>query len=394
MKKKLRYLHLSDNFYPLITGGTEIFIQKFINEQIKLKNKYEVLWVCHKTLNYELNKEKLEKYKVFLEPLVYGERSKRFSFQAKEIKGFYQLLLNFKPDLVHIHSLGSRTTLDHVKLIKKFGSKILFTMHTPPCSCMGNLLNASHEICNGDLIDSRCTYFRLRSKGVPYIIAKIVSLQNGFFLSPNMKNGLSRLLTSRKLTFEMHSSWLKLIHEVDYIHVLSKWGKEMLIRQKIDPNKIHLVRTAGPYKLKKDKRLPRQNDCLKLVFWGRCNPQKGIHIVIDALLMLQKDLPISLDIYGPYWEDNNYSKILIKKINSDKRIQVRGELPNNVLLEKLQNYDLAVIPSIWMETGPLSLLEAFAAGIPVAGTNLGGIKELLANKKGCFLIPPDSLAWK
>ena len=47
-----------------------------------------------------------------------------------------------------------------------------------------------------------------------------------------------------------------------------------------------------------------------------------------------------------------------------------------------------------METGPLTVLEAFAAGLPVAGTNLGGIKELLSNKKGCFLLPPDPLAWK
>ena len=47
-----------------------------------------------------------------------------------------------------------------------------------------------------------------------------------------------------------------------------------------------------------------------------------------------------------------------------------------------------------METGPLSILEAFAAGIPVIGTNLGGIKELLVNKRGCFLLPPNSSAWK
>ncbi len=395
MKNKIRYLHLSDNFYPLITGGTEIFIQKFINEQIKLEKQYEVLWTCHKSANYELDKVKnLEKYKEFLEPVIYGERSKRFSFQAKEIRGFYQLLLKFKPDIVHIHSLGSRTTLDHIKLIKKFGSKILFTLHTPPCSCMGNLLNASHEICNGDLIDSRCTYFRLRSKGVPYVFAKLISFQNGFFISPNTKNKLSRLLTARKLTTDMHSSWLNLIHEVDYIHVLSKWGKDMLIRQEIDPDKIHLIRTAGPQKLPLKEKLQEKNNFLKLVFWGRCHPQKGIHIVIDALLMMPKDLPISLDIYGPYWDNNHYSKNLITKINSDKRIKVRGNLPNNELLEQLQNYDLAVIPSIWMETGPLSLLEAFSAGIPVAGTNLGGIKELLTNQKGCFLIPPKSSAWK
>ena len=269
MKKKIKYLHLSDNFYPLITGGTEIFIQKFINEQIKLKNQYEVLWVCHKTENYELKKVKnLEKYKIFLEPVVYGERSKRFSFRAKEITGFYQLLINFKPDFVHIHSLGSRTTLDHIKLIKKFGSKIIFTLHTPPCSCMGNLLNASHEICNGDLIDSRCTYFRLRSKGIPFIIAKLVSFQNGLFLSPDNQNRLSRLLTSRKLTSEMHSSWLKLMHEVDYIHVLSKWGMDMLIRQKIDRNKIHLIRTTGPQKTSFKKGLKMQDDIFEAGILG------------------------------------------------------------------------------------------------------------------------------
>ena len=52
------------------------------------------------------------------------------------------------------------------------------------------------------------------------------------------------------------------------------------------------------------------------------------------------------------------------------------------------------MPSIWFETGPLTILEAFAAGIPVAGTNLGGIKELLNAQEGCFLLPSDPLAWK
>ena len=38
IKKKIKYLHLSDNIYPLVTGGTELFIQQLINEQIKSKD--------------------------------------------------------------------------------------------------------------------------------------------------------------------------------------------------------------------------------------------------------------------------------------------------------------------------------------------------------------------
>ena len=40
------------------------------------------------------------------------------------ITHYPRILEYLKPDFVHIHSLGSRTTLDHIKLIKKFGSSI------------------------------------------------------------------------------------------------------------------------------------------------------------------------------------------------------------------------------------------------------------------------------
>ena len=53
MRKRIRYLHLSDSFYPLMTGGTEIFIQQLINVQISLGDKYDVKWVCHKSNNYD-----------------------------------------------------------------------------------------------------------------------------------------------------------------------------------------------------------------------------------------------------------------------------------------------------------------------------------------------------
>ena len=154
-------------------------------------------------------------------------------------------------------------------------------------------------------------------------------------------------------------------------------GKDMLINQKISSNKIYLIRTAGPQKLPNKKKLPMEDDYLKLVFWGRCNPEKGLHIVIDAILNITKDLPIKLDIYGPYWGEDDYTKNLIKKIEFEPRISYIGNLSQKELLKRLQNYDLAVVPSIWLETGPLTILEAFAAGLPVAGTNLGRDKGII-----------------
>ena len=52
-----------------------------------------------------------------------------------------------------------------------------------------------------------------------------------------------------------------------------------------------------------------------------------------------------------------------------------------------------MVPSTWLETGPLTVLEAFAAGLPVAGSDLGGIKELLQGVEGCFRLPLEAEAW-
>lgn len=60
----------------------------------------------------------------------------------------------------------------------------------------------------------------------------------------------------------------------------------------------------------------------------------------------------------------------------------------------MQSYDLVAIPSRCLETGPLVVLEAFAAGTPVLGARLGGIAELVTHNVDGILIPPDDpSAW-
>jgi glycosyltransferase involved in cell wall biosynthesis len=50
--------------------------------------------------------------------------------------------------------------------------------------------------------------------------------------------------------------------------------------------------------------------------------------------------------------------------------------------------DVLVVPSLWMETGPITVLEAWAAGIPVIGSNRGGIREWIDEFGGGRLFPP------
>jgi glycosyltransferase involved in cell wall biosynthesis len=78
----------------------------------------------------------------------------------------------------------------------------------------------------------------------------------------------------------------------------------------------------------------------------------------------------------------------------DARIGFRAPVSAREVPTTLSGYDLLAVPSQWLETGPMVLLEAFAAGVPILGSDLGGIAELVSEGVDGLLVPPRSVsAW-
>jgi glycosyltransferase involved in cell wall biosynthesis len=48
------------------------------------------------------------------------------------------------------------------------------------------------------------------------------------------------------------------------------------------------------------------------------------------------------------------------------------------------------MPSLWYENQPMVILEAFAAGVPVIGSCIGGIPELVVNRQRGLLVEAGS----
>jgi glycosyltransferase involved in cell wall biosynthesis len=392
----LKLLHLSNDLYPRVTGGTEIFVQQLIAAQQQLSPGAQVLWATHEAsllaADHDL-KTPLLSHQRLLPPISPGTRQQQVASTASAIPGFQDLLAEFKPDVVHLHSFSDRCGLSHARAAKAAGARLVVTVHAPGFSCIkGNLIDASGAICDGVLRERRCTRCRLHNGGLPRWLAGAVALQSGWPLTAETSSAMAHVLTARQLTAAFQRAWLELPELAGAIHVLAAWSRDVLLRQGIPASKVHLIRTAGPPPLPPRQRTPMQDGVLRLVYWGRCHPVKGLHLVIEAILGLPHDAPVQFDCYGPYW-DGAYGQQLLRRINGDPRFRVLGHLPKDQLLPKLQAYDLAVVPSTWLETGPLTVLEAFAAGLPVAGSDLGGIKELLEGVKGCFPLPLEAEAW-
>ena len=74
--------------------------------------------------------------------------------------------------------------------------------------------------------------------------------------------------------------------------------------------------------------------------------------------------------------DQSFNSFFSENKNNEK-IVFHDALDQTSIFKLGSKCDLALIPSSWYETGPITVYEAFAMGLPIIGTRLGGIEELL-----------------
>jgi glycosyltransferase involved in cell wall biosynthesis len=83
----------------------------------------------------------------------------------------------------------------------------------------------------------------------------------------------------------------------------------------------------------------------------------------------------------------DYVAALQQRAAGDPRIRFAGAFAGERLDEVLAGLDLLVVPSIWYENTPFVVLEAFAAGVPVVASELGGLTELVQPGRQGWLFP-------
>ena len=134
-----------------------------------------------------------------------------------------------------------------------------------------------------------------------------------------------------------------------------------------------------------------QEDDFVMVFSGRVTAEKGIMQLIEAMTLLQ-DLPrikllvIGSSFYGNDDNENSFAKALREKAaHLSDRIIFTGFIPYAQMPNYLQIADIAVIPSVWDDPFPTTVLEAQATGLPIISTRRGGIPEQVTEESAILL---------
>lgn len=132
-------------------------------------------------------------------------------------------------------------------------------------------------------------------------------------------------------------------------------------------------------------------DDFVMVYTGRLNKDKGVSELIDAMLLLKDKPDIKLMIIGsPFFanvanEDDFVKELKQKAENIKDRIAFTGFIPHSQLPQYLKISDIAVIPSLWDDPCPNTVLEAQAMGLPLITTCRGGIPEEVTEKNAILL---------
>ena len=129
------------------------------------------------------------------------------------------------------------------------------------------------------------------------------------------------------------------------------------------------------------KTLEFKEDDFIVVYSGRINPEKGVKELIQAFTQL-KDYPNIklLIIGGSFFGNTKGTDTFIASFQEESKeiadsIVFTDFIPYKQIPSYLAMCDVAVIPSMWEDPFPTTILEAMASSLPIIATNSGGISE-------------------
>ena len=112
---------------------------------------------------------------------------------------------------------------------------------------------------------------------------------------------------------------------------------------------------------------------------GRLSPEKGI----EDLLEVASSLPYKLKVAG----SGTLEPAMRIKYADSPNIEFLGMIDAPAVASLLAKARFSIAPSQWYENNPLSVVESLCAGTPVAGSNMGGIPELIDSSNGIVFQP-------
>ncbi|QKJ87786.1 glycosyltransferase family 4 protein [Paramixta manurensis] len=327
--KKIKVLHINDAYEG---GGAESVFRDTIKASEALGYETRALYSDGKT-----------------NPLSYLY-SRKYALQTANA------IAEFSPDIVHLHNYYHYLTPSVLHALrrakKKRAFKVVFTAHDYHLICP----NSGFQYFTGSVRNNfdpvRKNLSYLKRFDHRSIIHSLLKCSQHF---------LNYRLLKLTNTFDV------IISPGEFLKsVFKAWG----VRQPIEivRNPVELLPAAATV----NQQTGPAERAIELVFIGRLSSEKGL---VEFVEKLNKDTQqtINFNIYG---QGESEQQLKTMALRSGLKLIFHGFRPREEVITHLYRYDVFVLPSVWYENAPISIVEAASAGLPVLVPNYGGLKEM------------------
>jgi len=269
------------------------------------------------------------------------------------------VIRRFRPDVVHVHNFFPLVTPSVYDACHETNVAVVQTLHNFRLVCPGAQLTRNGTICELCVHASPYRYIHHRC----------------------YRGSLSGTLVSAHMvaTHRRRNTWST---RVDRFIALTEFARDKYMeagfpgeRIAVKPNFLEASMAEGS--LSRERR--------GALFVGRMSEEKGVGTLFKAFGSI--DIPLRVAGDGPMMD--------WAKASASENITLLGALDAAAVAREMARAAFLVFPSEWYEGFPMTLVEAYAAGLPVIASRLGSMNEIIRDGKTGLLFEPcnaDDLA--
>ena len=272
-------------------------------------------------------------------------------YSKKNYKKMIEAINEFKPDIIHINNFQRQLSASIIQAANDKKIPIVFTAHDVQAICPAiTMLDNKKNICElcmrgkyANCIKKSC------NKGSK--AKSIIGALEGYY-------------------YRINKIYLK---KINHIITPSEFYRTKFIQDGFKTEKIEAIHN---FIISNDYNVKTEIGDYALYF-GRLSEEKGIHNLLAAFSKCSEG---KLYIAGEGPEKEKIEQYI--KVNKlTKKVKMLGFLDKKQITEYIRKSRFVVVPSIWYENCPYSVMETLAIGKPVIGANIAGIPELVINNK-------------
>lgn len=272
-------------------------------------------------------------------------------YSKENKKRMKEALEDFKPDIVHLNNFQRQLSASIIDAIKEKNIPIVFTAHDVQAICPAiTMMDNEKNICEKCMGGKYLNCIKKKCNKGSTLKSIIGALEGEYY---RLKNIYKK--------------------KIDYIITPSEFYKKKLEQDGIPETRIQHIHNFVDIKQYEIEIL----DEGYALYFGRLSEEKGILNLIKAFAKLESGM---LYIAGEGPEKEKIEEI-ISNNNLQDRVKLLGFLKAEQMKEKIRKCKFVIVPSIWYENCPYSVMETLAIGKPVIGANIGGIPELVKDNE-------------